>query len=253
VYEDDEYLVVRALLGYYKASKVARKYYGAKARSYHNIFVFGKDENGKFWVHRLPWGEDYCEDENFVFTKEKIRELMGFKHDLTEITTLKKDEPVRIHGDLTLTKVRELEEFVREVKLRNYYKVVAKLKEQITEEEVVRVFESVKKEKRWRVLNAERKEIIKDMIIQQREREINEIVERETAKEIEELKKTAKQMNMRIGNHIVIVSRAVCPPCYVDFLVFDSASVFFLHDEHENVCIKLGPGMYYVSLLRRHA
>lgn len=98
VFADYEYIAVKS-----------EKYSQQSDKYYHAVWVIGV-ENGKPWVHRLQWGEDF-ENDSFEWTAQHIRKCMGFQTATTEPYTFELDKTVRIQGDLSLTKVSTIEQY----------------------------------------------------------------------------------------------------------------------------------------------
>lgn len=62
-----------------------------------------------------------------------------------------------------------------------------------------------------------------------------------------------KQINVRIGNHLIIVERAQKTRSNEDeVVVLEDSRCYIIHDEHENRIITLDAGMYRFGLLARH-
>jgi hypothetical protein len=64
----------------------------------------------------------------------------------------------------------------------------------------------------------------------------------------------ARQINLRLGNHIVIIengqeSDLVFPESVV---VYENTQCFIIHDEHSSKHLYLNPGVYTLSMLTRH-
>ena len=62
-----------------------------------------------------------------------------------------------------------------------------------------------------------------------------------------------QQLNIRMGNHLVIVSSGVHERRGIDeFVVPEPTTAYFLHDEHMNTKLSLKPGVYRLGMLTRH-
>jgi hypothetical protein len=297
VFENHEYLVIRATKGWREPPKWARKN-GETADWYHSVWVVGID-SGKPWIHRLEWDSNF-ESDDFEWTREYILKKMHFNASADEIQQYEELQIVRLQGDLTIEKLQTLEDKILNEK--SYHIGEAKRKYQSEFEAKIKVDFAEEINQKYAPIEADAleagrledlKERSKADQIQLRDikkkygitartyltgevrgrREndiISDILKRETVaqkhesalashlvdveKEFNEifLKQESRQINLRFGNHLIIVEKGIQLRNNEILIIDENSPCFIIHDEHENRKTTLGAGVYRFGLLARH-
>ena len=184
VYLDDNYVVVRIVLPNYN-------YYSeyVSASNHHRCVALGVDNN-QVWIHELPWAYFFDYDDH-VWTLDNIKTVMRFDEELKQDIIFNVNSTVRIQGDITITKIKTLEDANNDLKITN--------------------------------------PLFKDRL---------------------------KQTNLLIGNHLIIIQKAIKIPSTVNNniifpLVLENTQCYIFHDEHDYITLYLNPGLYSFDLLRR--
>ena len=93
-----------------------------------------------------------------------------------------------------------------------------------------------------------------DVIIQKLE-PIDTYINNDDNKTEKTLKKESKQRNLIIGNHLIIIQKAVEVRSIIGDsimpLVLENTQCYIFHDEHDYITLYLNPGLYSFDLLRR--
>lgn len=105
----------------------------------------------------------------------------------------------------------------------------------------------------------ERHYIIRGIIARAKEKYYyNDMIRKHLEPIIEEEKKSLSQMcrqiNLSLGNHLIIVEKGYTREDFITehFIVTADTLVYIIHDEHQNRTIRLDAGAYRFDLLLRH-
>jgi hypothetical protein len=270
VYGDSEYAVFAAKMSYYyQPSAAARKYYNAKAeqREYQAVWVLGVDTSqaAGFWIHRLVWRpefETYAEKGWQGLTNAKIKEWMGFAKEEGEAWAAQPGEWVRLVGDLRMrlvaTKKQEIEREVERAKEDAPLEYADEHEdEQDVSEDEIRKY---KEEQGWKVLSAKRRqEAVKALkwrkareAFERNKEQILAQVARQAENTIEKKYAELKDLDVRIGNHVIKFAAAREIGGWETYVVLARGLMVTVHEEHGQRKYVLPEGRYELSLLPRH-
>lgn len=272
MFDDYEYIVVRS-----------EKYSPNSQKIYHAVWVLGV-ENGKPWLHRLPWNQDF-ENEAFTWTAEYVRKCMGFSVSTAEPYTFELNKTVRVQGDLTITLTQTWDSYVEilrdKIVDKATWKCWTKFQDSVIDEvrkEVdadIAVAKKAYQESDYQVLRGLKAKyglkcrfantateigFVGYELLVKREAEKRNyyVMEAQAKQEAENYAKIqpaiTKQINFRIGNHVITVKDAMESdlehlPCIV---VPKKATLVAVHDEHGQTVLSLNSGVYRLNLLDRH-
>lgn len=79
----------------------------------------------------------------------------------------------------------------------------------------------------------------------------NQLIKAEKTFDEDFMKLQTKQVNVRLGNHLIVVERAKITRNN-EVVVLEDSQCYIIHDEHENRIVTLDAGMYRFGLLARH-
>lgn len=177
------------------------------------------------------------------------------------------------HGEITIRYSKNAPYGFRlRIKVKRDTSLLKEFQEEVNiKEEDVRQYQE--KQEDWKKLTAKRrKNAINSLLRKRLEKKVGKVCEEEKIKSqkekelMKEWKENERQLNSRIGNHLIMASDAIrqgreirrirnisrSEAGAVTVLIREKTKFYIIHDEHQSQEMMLHPGIYKIDALERH-